>query len=282
VFERVADDAVVYRTGRSDFALLPLVRTDGVPTQHMRTIAYWIMTKSEITEASLIRICGEEWRPHTLSTKTLIPALMPRTPGQRRPATIMFHRMVTMNSEVVKSSRGAELLVDDLLKQIEASVSQLSVSRACARSRAQAVTRASLNQASLHPAHTAALVALGYFLTRPLTAAIDFEPDRLLRTYDSFGWQLALARSQASGEPTSARDDTGEDSAYRFAALQADVLDQHLRVIVARHDIVPFAQCLNRLVRWYLQREHSPRVARVVTSIFEHGSLALGLKGPSQ
>lgn len=271
LFVRKPDGAIVYETGRADFASVPLVRPDGAPTQHMRTLAYWVLANAELEGSHLVRVCGEEWRPHALSTQSLISHLLHKDSAEHEPATIVFHRMVTMGHDVVKSSKGSGLLIDDLLEQIAAETSSAVRSGRFAGS----------PPAGLCPASIGALVALGFFLTRPPGVTVELDPGSLLSARDSLGWLLVLASAQESLPATSSYE-AGGDPAYRFAVLQAEVIRHHLQLIVARYDVVAFARYLQRLARWYLQRQRDARVFRVVSSILNQGSVALGLSGPGR
>ena len=265
LFVREPDGAITYRTGRSDFASLSLVRSDGVPTQHMRTIVYWVLAHMELRESQMIRVCGEEWRPHTLSTQELLPSVLRDDRGDHRAATIIFHSMVTIGDDVVKSRDGAGLLIDDWLTQIESRVDS-----------AMRAPGAIPQLAKLSPANVAVLVALGFFLTRPSTATVDFRPDMPLSAHDSLGWLLALSRSRECLR-TTCDHEAAQDPAYRFAVIQAETLRHHLQLIVSQYDVVPLARHLSRLARWYIQRERTVRVANVVSAILDQGSIALGL-----
>jgi arginyl-tRNA synthetase len=265
LFVREPDGAITYRTGRSDFASLSLVRSDGVPTQHMRTIVYWLLAHGELHESQMIRVCGEEWRPHTLSTQNLLSSVLRGDSEVDRVATIVFHRMVTMGDDVVKSRNGAGLLIDDWLAQIESQVDS-----------AMRAPGAMPQLATLSPANVAALVALGFFLTRPATATVDFRPDGLLPAHDSLGWLLALSRSREC-LPTTSDYDAANDPAYRFAVIQAESMRHHVELIATQYNVVPFARYLRRLARWYVQRERTARVANVIMTILDQGSIALGL-----
>ena len=265
LFVREPDGAITYSTGRSDFASLSLVRSDGVPTQHMRTIVYWVLAHAELRESRMIRICGEEWRPHTLSTQNLLSSVLGGDREADRVATIVFHSMVTIGDDVVKSRNGDGLLIDDWLAQIESQVDL-----------AMHAPGAIPQLAKLSPANVAVLVALGFFLTRPSTATVDFRPDGLLSAHDNLGWLLALSRSRECLSTTSDYE-AAQDPAYRFAVIQAETMRHHVQLIVTQYNVVPLARYLSRLARWYTQRERTARVANVITAILDQGAIALGL-----
>ena len=44
-------------------------------------------------------------------------------------------------------------------------------------------------------------VALGYFVPRPVSPRVDFEPEKLLDARESPGWELAQARARPGRVP---------------------------------------------------------------------------------
>ena len=56
-----------------------------------------------------------------------------------------------------------------------------------------------------HPERAAPQVALGYFLTKPVTPEVEFDPEGLLIERGSPGWNLVRARAKVSaGKASSA------------------------------------------------------------------------------
>lgn len=72
---RREDGVVYYATGLRDFAEFPLVRADGLPTQHMRALAYW-MTAPELGHMTSMQVCGTEWVSHVTCRRKLMAELM--------------------------------------------------------------------------------------------------------------------------------------------------------------------------------------------------------------
>ena len=73
---RREDGVVIYATGLKDFEEFPLVRADGVPTQHMRSLAYW-MAAPELEDMISMQVCGTEWVSHVTCRRKLMSELLP-------------------------------------------------------------------------------------------------------------------------------------------------------------------------------------------------------------
>jgi hypothetical protein len=121
----------------------------------------------------------------------------------------------------------------------------------------------------------AAQVLLGYFLPRPSTQRVQLFAEKLLRTRESPGWDLARARAQANGADSGASDVEQPD--YRFAVVQSELYSHYLRLVVERLDPTPLARYLVELARWDLQANRSEAVRRVSRTALELGAHGLGL-----
>jgi arginyl-tRNA synthetase len=269
--QRRADGAVIYATGLEDFEELPLVRSDGVPTQHMRSLAYWLAAP-ELQGTTSMQVCGTEWVSHVTCRRKLMDELMPRgngngSPGahaQIHPTHDIFNGMVARQKRALASSEGA-LLIDEFLDWLDARID--------ASPQLHAVRRR-------HPApeRIAAQVALGYFLSYPVAPPIDFDPEKLLEDDESLGWDMARARARHS--PAAANGGRpAEDPDYRFAVVQSELYRRYLRLAVQRFDVGPLALYLKHLARWYEERERSEPVERVVQTLLDRSARGLGLEG---
>ncbi|HUB35406.1 MAG TPA: arginine--tRNA ligase [Solirubrobacteraceae bacterium] len=298
---RREDGVVVYATGLADFEEFPLVRADGLPTQHMRALAYW-MAAPELGDMISMQVCGTEWVSHVTCRRKLMDELLGgngdgtaalEANGHERPSTIavngqgqieeghgdnghvgnghvgmhptydIFNGMVARQKRALASSEGA-LLIDELTDWIDEQIDGDAERREVRRN---------------HPApeRIAAQVALGYFLPHPVAPRIDFEPERLLRGPESLGWDLARARAHRK-----VRDGRGatpaEDPEYRFAVVQSELYRRYLRLAAERFDVRPLAHYLKHLARWHLERERSEHVERVVRTLLERSGRGLGLE----
>jgi len=70
--QRRADGVVVYETGREEFDEFPLVRADGLPTQHLRAVSYWMASAPSLGASTSIQICGSEWVGHAICINQLM------------------------------------------------------------------------------------------------------------------------------------------------------------------------------------------------------------------
>ena len=258
--ERREDGVVVYRTGIEELEELPLVRADGLSTQHLRSLTY-ALSAPELEGVTSLQVTGSEWVAHVTSIKKLAEQLRPGLNGGFHPNRSIFHGMVAQNERAVTSSAGA-LLVDDLTDWIDEQIdadAKLSGMRAT----------------HPHPERIAAQVALGYFLPHPLTPDINFEPERLLSPRDSLGLNLARARAHRSGPARTARP--AEDPSYRFAVVQSELYRRHLRQAVQRLEVLPLANYLKHLSLWQLEHNGGEPVDRVVHTLLDRGARGLGL-----
>ena len=271
---RYGDDMVMYETEREELEEMPLVRSDGLPTQHMRALAYWAAA-SELDDVTSLQVCGNEWVAHVTCRRQLIDALglvngngQGSARGGGPPTHDVFHGMVAQESQSISSSKKGALLVDDLVGWLEGEIEADP-------------DRAALAAAHPAPAGIAAQVALGYFLLQPTTKRVDFDPARLLLAgNESLGWDVARAQAHRGGGAELAGERPAEDPDYRFAVVQSELHRRHLRSAVDSYEVVPLARYLSHFCRWYREEERAPEVERVAQPLIERGLAGLGLEGP--
>lgn len=270
--EQRVDGVVIYDTGVEHLEEMPLVRADGQTTQHMRAVSYWMGTPS-VEGVTTIQITGTEWVAHSTCIRQLMTELTPPENGSVNgapsrgihPTHDIFHGMVAQQKRAVSSSDEGGLLIDDLIEwietQIEADVQMREVRRA-------------------HPSpeRIPAQVALGYFLPYPMTPRVDFEMSKLLTERESLGWDLVCARATRGTLTTSPGHRPAEDPDYRSAVVQSEVYRRHLRLAVERYDVTPLALYLRHLARWYMEKERSSHVERVIHTLLDRSARGLGLE----
>jgi arginyl-tRNA synthetase len=271
---RHGDDMVMYETRREELEQMPLVRADGLPTQHMRALAYWAAAP-ELDDVVSLQVCGTEWVAHVNCRRQLIDALGVQNgngngslKGGGPPTHDVFHGMVARERQAITSSKEGALLIDDLIDWLEEEIA--------ADPGWDAIRRA-------HPAgeQIPAQVALGYFLLQPTSKRVEFEPWKLLRGgKGSLGWDLARAQAHRGGAARLAGERPAEDPDYRFAVVQSENHRRHLRGAVESFDAVPLARYLDHFARWYEERERAPQVERVAQTVLAQGSRGLGLEDP--
>jgi hypothetical protein len=300
---RHADGAIVYETDLEEFEELPLVRSDGLTTQHLRAVAYWMTVAPELGESTSVQVCGTEWVghascinrlmtdfslngsgtanenglyervwPHTYVVRGGHGSMIPNGNGnghaelQRpvHPRQDIFHGMVARQKRAMTSGEGA-LLIDEVVDWIDQQIDSDSQRRQVRRSHPS-------------PERIAGQIALGFFLPSLVTPRIDFEPEKLLRDDESLGWDLVRARARrgsaqaSSGKPPS-------DPTYRFAVVQSELYRRHLRLAVDRFDLRPLSLYLKHLTRWHLEGDHGEHTERVVQTLLDRSARGLGLEG---
>jgi arginyl-tRNA synthetase len=260
---RRADGVIVYTTGLEELEELPLVRADGLSTQHMRSLTY-ALTAPELEDMTSLQVTGSEWVAHVTSIRKLAAELRPGLNGDFHPSRSIFHGMVSTQQRAVTSSAGAQL-IDELTEWID---TQIDSDRA----------RHEVRRTHPNPERLAAHVALGYFLPHPATPDIDFDPERLLCEQESLGWDLARARARHSAGSASGDGRPAEDPDYRFAVIQSELYRRYLRLTVERLDVRPLAHYLKHLSIWYLEGEHGEPVERVVHTLLDRSARGLGLE----
>jgi arginyl-tRNA synthetase len=270
---RYGDDMVMYETEREELEEMPLVRSDGLPTQHMRALAYWAAAP-ELDGVTSLQVCGNEWVAHVTCRRQLIDALgvtngngNGSARGGGPPTHDIFHGMVARENRSISSSKEGALLIDDLAEWVDREIGS--------RPECEEVRQA-------HPApdRIPAQVALGYFLLQPTTKRVDFDPEKLLRAEkESLGWDLARAQAHRGGSAPLRGERPAEDPEYRFAVVQSEMYRRHLRSAVAGYDVAPLARYLSHFARWYRQEERAPQVERASQAVLEQGIRGLGLEG---
>jgi hypothetical protein len=301
------DGVVFYPTGLRDFAEFPLVRADGLPTQHMRALAYW-MAAPELAHMTSMQICGTEWVSHVTCRRKLMDDL---GQGDAGPGSgDGGHGDGGHGNENGGNGNGSngkggngkggngrghgngdgEIhptfdifngMVARQKRSLASSEGALLIDELTDWLDAQIDAdpeRLAVRRAHPAPERIAAAIALGYFLPHPVAPRIDFDPDRLLRGEESLGWDLVQARARAGLRGTSGGRRPVEDPDYRFAVVQSELYRRYLRLTVERYDVRPLAHYLKHLARWYLERDRDEHVERVVHTLLDRSARGLGLE----
>jgi arginyl-tRNA synthetase len=265
--EKRVDGTVIYMTGREELEEMPLVRSDGVPTQHMRALAYWL-ADTGLDGTTSVQVCGQEWFAHVTCRRQLMAELVHTDSGNGfHPYHDIFHGMVAREREKIASSKKDALLIDHLVEwideQIEADAGRDAVRRG-------------------HPSpdKVASQVALGYFLLHTATKRVDFEPEKLLTEDKALGWDLVRARSR-NGNGATPADAPELDPDYRFAVVQAETYGRLLGRVAETLEVAPLARYASHLARWQLEEKRAPHVQRVVNSTLDRAARGLGLEAPA-
>ena len=295
MLRRRADGMIFYPTDREELEEMPLVRSDGLPTQHMRALAYW-SAAPELDDVTSLQVCGTEWVAHVTCRRQLLDALaMAKPNGSPNPVTNadgrggppthdVFHGMVARRNEAVSSSKQGALLIDDMVEWADAQIA--------ADPELDAVRRA-----HPQPDRVAARVIMAWFLLTTTSKGVEFEPELLFEPERSLGWDIVAAQAHRAGVPVGAGaaggasaggvatapgggsgDGGASDPDYRFAVVQSELFRRHLRSAVDDLDPVPLARYLSHFARWYGAEERSPRVEAVAQTLLDQGVRGLGLE----
>jgi len=270
--KRWGDDMVMYETEREELEEMPLVRSDGLPTQHMRALAYWAAA-DELDDVISMQVCGNEWVAHVTCRRKLIDEMglengngNGSARGGGPPTYDIFHGMVARENESISSSKKGALLIDELVEWLE---EELSRDPELAEEMAR----------HPHPETVAAQVALGYFLLQPTTKQVKFGKEKLLvEGKGSLGWDLARAQAHHASAAIEG-ERPAEDPDYRFAVVQSEHYRVHLRSAVEEFDVAPLSKYLSHFARWYREDERAPEVEEVVQPVLAQGLRGLGLEG---
>ncbi len=273
---RDEDGMVVYATRREELEIMPLVRADGLPTQHMRALAYW-SAAPELDDVTSLQVCGTEWVAHVTCRRQLLDELA-AAPENGHPNPVangnglggppthdVFHGMVARQKRAITSSQDGALLIDDLVEGLEREIDADP-------------ELAAVRRAHPEPERVAARVALAYFLGQTTTKRIEFEPGVLLEDERSLGWDLVRAQAARGAGVALAGARPAEDPDYRFAVVQSELYRRHLRSAVLELDVLPLARYLSHFARWYAAAPRAERVERVAQAVLGEGVRGLGLE----
>jgi arginyl-tRNA synthetase len=265
--EKRVDGTVIYMTGREELEEMPLVRSDGVPTQHMRALAYWL-ADTGLDGTTSVQVCGQEWYAHVTCRRQLMAELVHTDSGNGfHPYHDIFHGMVAREREKIASSKKDAVLIDHLVEWID---EQLEADP----------QRDAVRRGNPSPDRVASQVALGFFLLHGATKRVDFEPEKLLTDGKALGWDLARARAR-DGNGTTAIADPALDPDYRFAVVQAETFGRLLGRVAETLDVTPLARYASHLARWQNEEERPPHVSRIVRSTLDRTARSLGLEAPA-
>src|SRR5882757_9448982 len=199
---RREDGMVIYPTEREELEEMPLVRKDGLPTQHMRALAYW-SAAPELDDFTSLQVCGTEWVSHVTCRRQLLDVLStassnghpnPVTNGNGRggpPTHDVFHGMVARSNEAVSSSKEGALLIDDLVEWAD---DRLLADPELAEVRSR----------HPEPERMAARIVLAWFLLTATSKGVEFEPELLFEPERSLGWDIVAAQAHRAGVPVGA------------------------------------------------------------------------------
>jgi arginyl-tRNA synthetase len=266
IVERLPSGATVYATGGDAYRYLVLRRGDGFPTQHLRFLARWNADAQLYADAESLQVIGAEWEPLTVYGKEMIERL--DDPRFKHPRGYVTHGMVSIADTVVKSSNTEIVLIDDLLDWLSTSSDVRAIAAQHAR---------------VGVSEIVAIVALGFWLGRPMRKGVSLCQDALLDPKENAGWAMARAWVKAwhpryDGDAAPQVD----DPSYRFLVTRSQRHRPLVRACVADLDTLMLARFYGHLSRWFLTTTPTPPRARVMRTMLRAGLTTLGLSSPGR
>lgn len=185
LFEREPSGAVVYRTGRSEYTTMVLLRADGAPTEYARLLGvYHRLYEHLAPDGVYVEVVGIEWRPAMEVLAELLTILL-ATPSEEH-YTWAFHGSLTVGGQKMGSSTGEVLWIDDLMDEVAAG------------SAATALHELAGGAAGCD--ELADMLVRATFLCSPTQEPLVFTRERLMEGDTGPGWTIARAWCRALGE----------------------------------------------------------------------------------
>ncbi|MEM7305825.1 MAG: arginine--tRNA ligase [Planctomycetota bacterium] len=265
LLQRADDGSVHYHAGRSGYERLPLLRSDGLPTEHARVIGLFLQQYDRLAAQPLdawVVVCGDEWDAAGAVELELASRLGAGELAEK--VEVVTHGMVTLAGSKMKSRDGKALLIDDLLDRL----GELPELRAMA---GESAGRVSAEQASQ-------MLVKGYFLSRKLPKALEFRWEDFAAPERNPAWFLARAWCRVNGGAERAPDATArDDEACRVALLQAFHLPPLVHAAADGFAGTELAKFAVGLAKWTLEQRSEPRLDAVVRAVLARTLGALGL-----
>lgn len=257
-----ANGTIAFHTGRPEFRVLPLMRSDGFPTEHARLMSIFVTIFAEHREPLVhIDVTGDEWREPQAAAEEILRAL-----GLIPERVVHDHRthgMVTVHDAKLSSRTGDSLLMDDLLADLR----QAEPTRALA----------ALSGGAVSSEAVADIVLKTYVLNAPPTKTLDWKARSLMDPAFNPGWIVAEAWSRSSGAGPSSTDDIALTPELRLLLFQAMELSVALERVIADRDPRHGSRFLVRFSKMYLRlRSTSDHVHGMARSILETALKGLG------
>ncbi len=259
---RREDGVVVYVTGLEELEEVPLVRADGLSTQHVRSLTY-AMTAPELEGMTSLQVTGSEWVAHVTSIRKLALELRPELNGGFHPSRSIFHGMVSSEKRALTSSAGA-LLIDELAEWLDEQIDGDPTRRAGAPHPPGSGTDRGAARARLLPAPPRRAPT---WTSRPSGCCAS-------RRASAGTWRVRVRATAGRAPPTGARRRT-PTIASRWSSPSSTAATCASRC--ERLDVRPLAHYLKHLAIWYLERERGEHVERVVHTLLDRSARGLGL-----
>jgi arginyl-tRNA synthetase len=211
VLEHDETGSVIYRTGRSEYATMVVMRDDGTLTEFGRCIGLYDRMFARLDPATVfIEILGIEWKSAGAALGEMVGRLMGRSSD---PVQWAFHGSVTVDGHKVSSRTGEVPWVDDLLDAVAAGPAVAHLHR--------------IAEDRVERHELADLIVRGTFLCSPTSQPLPFSLERLVEGRANPGYTIAQAWSRAHcpqaqhGRVPMARTALVQSQLYRRVMLRA-------------------------------------------------------------
>jgi tRNA synthetases class I (R) len=264
ILEREETGAVVYRTDKSEYPTLVLVREDGFPTEHARLLGAYDRILDELEPGEpYMEVCGVEWEPSI----TVLCELHERLrPGPRSDTHVrVYHASVTAaDGEKIGSSLGNVLWIDDFLDDMAAGPGVTALE--------------GLGGGAVSREDLADILLRGTFLCAPVNHSLAFAPQALLEGQPGSGRTIAEAWCLAQ----QAQEPNGESvPVARTAVMHSQQYRRALRRTIEKHDVTSLSRYLLSLSEACLAAPSpGPAAAPVMTRVLNSLGFLAGGREP--
>ena len=227
IVEREESGAVVYRSERSEYPTMVLIREDGCPTEHARLLGTYDRILDELEPGEpYVEVAGYEWQPPVTVLCEVHERLRPGARNETHQR--LYHAAVTWaGGEKIGSSTGDVLWIDDFLDEVAAAPAVGVLEQ--------------ISGGTVPRAEIADLLIRGTFLGAPTSRSLPFSREALTESQPGPGWTIAEAwcraqRGEAAGEAT--------EPIARTTVLQSQQYWRALRRTVEKRDVTTLSRYL--------------------------------------
>jgi arginyl-tRNA synthetase len=272
VLEHEESGAVVYRTGRSEYTTMVLLRRDGVPTEYARLLGtYHRVFGAVVPDALYVEVAGDEWQQCTAALRDLL-RLLPDGPHDDA-YLWTFHGSLTVSGRKMGSRTGEVVWIDDLLDEVASGPGVLALEE--------------LAEGSVGPEEIADVLVRGTFLCAPTARPLAFSLQDLVEGRPGPGQTIAEAwcrarRAQLEEPPAQVAQVA---QVARTLVVQSQLYPQALARAAEKLDAASLATYLLGLAEACLEAQQpglaaAPVLGRVLSSLgFQVGGAEAGGDG---
>jgi hypothetical protein len=262
ILEREPSGAIVFHSGKQEYRTVVISRPDGFPTEHTRQMAQMVSVFPLCRDLDrYYTFMGMEWKPAWVLYENIL-----RGWGDNRYHDIVVpvcHGMVMVEGSKMKSSKGAVVLADEFLDEVETTREV----RALAERSGDRVAAAGV----------ADIVVKSFFLSRKMTKDLNFSWDQVVNPADNPGWEIATAWCAMHDPRDADRPAAGRLDATRTAFFKSFDLDRALNHAASEIDLAGGIKFLHRLARSFHDSDGDRRSSELARRIMRRGLAAFGM-----